>query len=96
MIYASLNYKGDYLSQHRLIYRILTSNFTNVVEGLQGDSYIWIEEDGQKVSVDSFTSMKHDVKGKGTDNGLAGRVIEVLKKSYKLTVFVSPEAEAHE
>lgn len=34
-------------------------HFSSVESGLQGDSWIWILDGDEKVSIDSFTSMKH-------------------------------------
>ena len=96
MIFATLNYQGDYASQHHLIHKHLAASFAEVQEGLQGDSWIWIGETGQKVAVDSFTSMKHEVKAKTADSSLAKKVIEVLEELYDVTVFDPPELEAHE
>ena len=96
MIYATLNYEGDYSSQHHLLLRHLAANFADVEEGLQSDSWIWVFEGGQKVAVDSFTSMKHEVKAKPADSDLAKKVIEVLEKHYDVTCVEPPEAEAHD
>ncbi|MCA9207076.1 MAG: hypothetical protein KDA55_01915 [Planctomycetales bacterium] len=96
MIYASLNYRGEYSSHHRLIYRILKANFDNVREGLQGDSWIEVSANNQRVSVDSFTSLKHEVKGRDTDEELVNEVIEVLRRRLNVTIINPPESEAHE
>ena len=96
MIFAALNYEGDYSRQHRLLHKILAANFPDVQEGLQGDSWIQILRDGQKVSLDSFTSMTHEVKARSEHSDFANEVIAILSRSYKVTVLDPPQIEAHE
>ena len=96
MIFAALNYKGEYSARHGLLVKQLSSAFEDVEEGLQGDSWILIRENGEKVSVDSFTSMQHEVKAADKDNTLAPRVIAALENFYSVTVHDPPQPEAHE
>ena len=96
MIYATLDYKGEFERQHRLLHKILANNFAEVQEGLQCDSWISVQENGEEVWVDSFTSMKHEVKAKVRNSELAIKVIKVLEKMYDVTVHDPPEFEGHE
>ena len=96
MIFAKLNYKGEYSAKHRLLVKQLAAEFADVEDGLQGDSWIGINENGEKVSVDSFTSMQHEVKAANKNSALAPRVIKVLERFYNVTVHVPPQPEAHE
>ena len=96
MIFATLNYKGDYSAKHRLLVKQLSAQFSDLQEGLQGDSWISIRENGEKVSVYSFTSMQHEVKAGENNGDLVPRVIKILEQSYNVTVHDPPKPEAHE
>lgn len=47
-------------------------------------------------TLDSFSSMKHQVKVADKDSVLVQKVIEVLQQKYKVVVYETPEPEAHE
>ena len=96
MIFAEIRYNGDYDAHHELLCKILEEHFGDVQHGLQCDSWIQVRKNGEQVNVDSFTSMKHEVKATSIENKLVDEVIEVLKSSYTLNVHTPPTAEAHE
>jgi hypothetical protein len=58
MIFAELNYEGDYGAVHDELLHYLRQTFNNVESGHQGDSWIWILDGEEKVAIDTFTSMK--------------------------------------
>ena len=96
MIFATLNYDGNYDSQHRQLHRTLSMKFEDVQEGLQCDSWIRIRKNDEEVTVDSFTSMKHEVKARDKHSQLVNEVIDTLKASYDVTVHTPPIVELHE
>ena len=63
---------------------------------LQGDSWIWIFEGEEKVAIDTFSSMKHQVKTEFPNGTLVRSVLEALSSKYDVTVFDNPEIEPHE
>ncbi len=77
--------------------KLLTEHFKNVTFGQQGDMWIWIESDGMKVEIDTFTAMYFQVKSPiSSRSQLVHKVIELLQRHYKLFVYTEPELEAHE
>ena len=96
MIFAELQYEQHYSDVHVELVRLLQSAFPNLQHGLQGDSWIWIFEGEEKVAVDTFSSMKHQVKSEHLDSGLVEQVIRALSEKYQLTEFDDPEPEGHE
>jgi hypothetical protein len=95
MIFADLEYAGRYEEMHDGLCAFLRKRFTNVEAGLQSDSWIWVHIGSDKVAVDTFTSMTHQVKsrrsGKHVDD-----VIAALQEQYSVVVYKQPEWEAHE
>ena len=96
MIFAELQYERDYSDLHYELVDFLQSKFPNIQHGLQGDSWIWIFAGDEKVAVDTFSSMKHQVKSEHLNGSLIKEVIKALSEKYKLIVFDDPELEGHE
>lgn len=53
-------------------------------------------EGSEKVAIDSFLSMKHEVKAEAAFANLALAVIEVLSKRFKVEILSEPQLEPHE
>ena len=87
MIFAELQYEGDYSDIHFELVEYLQSKFPKIEYGLQGDSWIWIFAGDEKVAIDTFSSMKHQVKSEQLNSSLIKQVIEKLSERYKLTEF---------
>ena len=96
MIFAELQYEQDYSEIHSELVGYLQSKFPNLEHGLQGDSWIWIFAGNEKVAVDTFSSMKHQVKSERLNSSLTKEVIGALAERYKLTELDEPELEPHE
>jgi len=96
MIFADLNYKQHYSDIHESLVRLLESKFEDVQHGLQGDSWIWVFEGGDKVEVDTFYSMKHQVKCSNISSRIPEKVIDILKSECEVFVYLEPEHEPHE
>ena len=95
MIFAELIYDDEYAAVHDPLVSLLRKHFSQVESGLQGDSWIWILDESEKVTVDTFTSMKHQVKS--AKPGLhVQKVIQALQTVHKLRIYQKPELEAHE
>ena len=62
MIFAELNYKEHYDDFHQSLLEYVNANFERVDSGHQGDAWIWVYEGENKVAIDTFSSMKHQVK----------------------------------
>ena len=96
MIYADLDYAPHYSDLHAELVELIEANFAETQHGLQGDSWIWIFEDGEKVAIDSFSSMKHQVKSDSREGRLARNVIALLAQHYRVIEYAQPELEPHE
>lgn len=96
MLYAELRYDQHYSDMHDPILAVVQARFDNVEHGHQGDSWIWIHRNGQKVAIDTFSSMLHEVKADAASAELAADVIEVLSVRFEVRVLPEPELEPHE
>ena len=95
MIFAELAYPEDYWDLHEELKQYLSTRFARLESGIQSDSWFWIHDGEEKVSVDTFSSMKHQVKAAGPCP-LVQRVIDVLAERYKLKVYPEPVLEEWE
>jgi hypothetical protein len=95
VIFAELEYPGHYADVHRELESFLPERFTRVESGLQGDSYFWVFDGGEKVAIDTFTSMKHQVKSNSPGPHVLN-VIRILELKYQVKAFDPPELEGHE
>ena len=96
MIFGEMQYEQDYSEFHLELVEFVKSNFSEIKYGLQGDSWIWIFEDDEKVEIDTFYSMKHQIKSASPERHLVKKVISVLSTRYNITVYEKPELEPHE
>ena len=92
MIYADFLEEPDF---HELV-ALLREKYRDVRYGQQGDSWIWVDNRGMKVEIDTFTSMHFQVKSPSEKRFLVVKVLELLQNRYKLNVYAEPELEAHE
>jgi hypothetical protein len=95
MIFAEMEYPEHYSDCHAELAAFLTRNFSRVESGLQGDSWILVMEGEEKVEIDTFTSMKHQIKSPQAGAHVQ-RVIDLLRRRYRLKVYEQPEYEGHE
>jgi hypothetical protein len=95
MIFADIEYQADYRSFHEELDAFVHANFSHVQSGIQGDSWIWIFDGEMKVAIDTFSSMKHQIK-----SDVPGRhvqqVIDILRSKYRIKIYRAPELETHE
>lgn len=95
MVFAEIQHPEHYAGFHHELRDFLARHFSNVQSGLQGDSWFWILEGGEKVAIDTFTSMKHQVKA-AEPGPLVRKVIEALLLQFDVKVYEKPEREGHE
>jgi hypothetical protein len=95
MVFAEIQYRKPYSDVHDELRDFVAHHFSNVQSGHQGDSWIWILDGGEKVAIDTFTSMNHQIKSSKPGPHVQ-KVIEVLLPRFDLKVFETPEFEAHE
>src|SRR5947209_7469563 len=95
MVFAEMVYQKHYSDFHAELVAFVGRTFSNVQSGLQGDSWVWILDGGEKVAIDTFTSMKHQIKSPKAGVHVQS-VIEALRRQFQLKVYEQPELEAHE
>jgi hypothetical protein len=95
MVFAGMEYDQHYSDFHAELLAFVDRHFSHVRSGLQGDSWIWILDGADKVALDTFTSMKHQIKSP-TAGAHVQKVIETLRRQFELKVYEAPEPEAHE
>ena len=95
MIFADLEYEAEYGEVHSELVSFVNSHFSQVQSGLQGDSWIWIFDGDEKVAIDTFSSMKHQIKSRKAGAHVQ-RVIDTLRAKYKLKMYEEPELEGLE
>lgn len=96
MIFAEMEYERHYSEFHQELASFIKGSFDNVESGLQGDSWIWIFSGNEKVAIDTFSSMKHQIKSSSPEYYLVKEVLKHIGSKYKIVVYSTPELEAHE
>ena len=95
MVFAEMVYQKHYSEFHAELLAFVERHFARVQSGHQGDSWIWILDGEDKVAIDTFTSMKHQIKSPKA-GAYVQKVIETLQRGFLLRVYEEPELEAHE
>ena len=95
MIFAEMEYQEEYWEFHSKLNEHLSAHFHHLKSGIQGDSWFWVYDGEQKVAIDTFSSMKHQVKA-SVASPLVESVIKTLELKFRVKVFLEPELEAHE
>ena len=88
VIFAELN--RDHFDE---ILQTLTEHFENIQSGRQGDDWIWIHLDDDKIEIDSFYSMELEVKGKYKYVTIARQIIRIMDNNWILQVFDPPKMD---
>ena len=91
-IFAEMRYSEEYTDVHSDIVALMNIYFTDIMSGLQGDSWVWITDGNEKVAIDTFSSMKHQVKSCSAGQHVQ-KVIDALRVKYDVHVFDSPLEE---
>jgi hypothetical protein len=96
VIFADFEYDEHYSDIHHGLVEFVREHFDDVQHGLQGDSWIWIFDGDDKVEIDTFSSMTHQVKSASPHSRLLDNVLERLTTRYTLNLYDTPEPEPHE
>ena len=96
MIFGELQYEKHYDEMHLELVEFIEKRFSKVESGHQGDSWIWVLDENDKVQIDTFSSMYHQIKSPYRNSKLVYKVILELQRSYSVSVYPEPELEVHE
>jgi len=88
VIFAELN--RDHFDE---ILQTLTEHFENIQSGRQGDDWIWIHLDDDKIEIDSFYSMNLELKGKYVLFSVAKQIIQKMEGNWIIQVFDPPKLD---
>ena len=75
------------------IVQTLANHFENIQYGSQGDDWIWVHVEDDKIEIDSFFSMQLEVKGKYKYLPVSKRILKMLKDEWVLKVFDPPKID---
>lgn len=81
---------------HQVLVDFIEKRFSNVTSGHQGDSWIWITGEGDKVEIDTFSAMHHQIKSPFENSQLVYQVIDALATEFSVRVLPVAEPEPHE
>jgi len=71
----------------------LTEHFENIQSGRQGDDWIWIHLDEDKIEIDSFYSMNLEVKGKYKHHAVVIQTLQKIESNWIIQVFNPPKID---
>ena len=83
MVFAEMEYAEEYWEFHEELRQYLSQHFESVEHGLQADSWFWIDIEKNKVAIETFSSMKHQIKS-AEPGAHVQQVIRVLQDKYKV------------
>jgi hypothetical protein len=87
--FAIIEHTQDYYEFYDVLLPYIKSHFVCVESGIQGDAWIWIEEKGQKVAIDTFHAMQFEIKS-DSKHALLMAVIDIVQKRYPVRIYDSP------
>jgi len=96
MIYGEIISDESYYDLFSSLLKYVEDLYPSVESGIQGDAYIWIKSEEEKVYLDTFTSMRFQIKSNKVGGTLLEDVISKLELSYKVYLYQVPEREGHE
>ena len=96
MIFAEILHEEKYEDFYYVLKAYVQQFFPNTKSGLHGDGWIEISEKNEVVSIDTFSSMKFQVKTSTPESKLVQKVIEIVSQKYKVKIYDTPEIEPHE
>lgn len=87
--FAIIEHSQNYYDFYNELLPYIKKHFSCVESGVQGDAYIWIMENGQKVAVDTFSAMQFEIKSE-SNNALLQAVIDIIRQQYPVRLYDPP------
>jgi len=91
VIHGEIVTDESYYNIYPSLLELLTKNFTVIESGIQGDAYICVKYEDELVMLDTFSSMKFQIKSNMTGGRLLEQVITVLENYYTVCIYDIPE-----
>ena len=89
LTFAVIDHPESYYDAYDVLLAHFRGHFSDMQSGVQGDAWIWIFEDSQKVAVDSFYSMQMEIHA-DADSPLVQKVIDLIGERYPVRLYESP------
>ena len=86
--FAIIEHSQSYYEFYAELLDCVTRHFSQVRSGVQGDAWIWITQDGQKVTVDTFGAMQFEIKA-DEKGALLQSVIDTVRKKYPARLYAT-------
>ena len=67
--------------------------YTKVQYGSQGDDWIWLHYDDDKIEIDSFYSMELEMKGSKNKQHFADEILSWMQPEWIITKFEPPKID---
>lgn len=67
--------------------------YPSIQFGRQGDDWIWVHVDDEKIEIDSFFSEQLEVKGRQRHSKTVRHILQVIEKEWILKRFDPPKAD---
>lgn len=96
MIYAEIVSNESYYDTFPKLLGLIEQHYSSVESGVQGDAWIWININNERIALDTFTSMQFQIKSNSEAGILVEELLTKLKKGFKLKIYETPEPEAHD
>lgn len=87
--FATIEHSQSYYEFFNELLPHIRSAFDDVQSGVQGDAWIWIFRDGQKVAVDTFYSMQFEINA-DEDCALLRDVISHIERKFPVRLYSEP------
>jgi superoxide dismutase len=91
MAFAIIEHSQSYSEFYDELLDYVKRHFSQVKSGIQGDAWIWIMQDGQKVAVDTFSAMQFEIKSDDKSEFLQS-VIDTIRRKYPVRLYARPAA----
>ena len=89
LTFAVIDHPESYYDAYDVLLAHIRQHFSDVQSGVQGDAWIWIFEDGEKVAVDSFYAMQMEIHA-DADSPLVQKVIDLVGEIYPVRRYEEP------
>lgn len=87
--FATIEHASSYYDFFDELLPHIRAGFSDVQSGVQGDAWIWIFRDGEKVAVDTFYSMQFEINA-DDDSDLLRDVIAHIERKYPVRRYDEP------
>ncbi len=87
--FATIEHSQSYYAFYDELLAHVRAGFDEVQSGVQGDAWIWIFRDGEKVAVDTFYSMQFEINS-DAESALLRDVIAHIGQKYPVRHYDEP------